>query len=31
LPAARLYGGITEPEEADLNVVVLGFDSMKEA
>jgi hypothetical protein len=31
LPAAHLYGGLTKPVEADLNVVVLAFDTMKEA
>lgn len=32
LPAAHLYGGMTRPKvEADLNVVVLSFDGMKEA
>jgi hypothetical protein len=29
--AAYLYGGLTKPVEADLNVVVLSFNSMKEA
>ena len=31
LPAAHLYGGMTNPVEADLNVVMLSFNGMKDA